>query len=172
MPSGLPQAKLPCASRANSTEALGTYASAQAAAVAIRVAERQQHVSLERANEVAPDALAAVGHRTALPSREARGDGAGRRHTLRPPAGTRRSHRQFALWDKFGKFRKIVSKPRRGERWPNAETALLLLLLSLNVSQDWGVKQLAPMQSNPPFSPAGPVPQARWSHAGRTLDAR
>jgi hypothetical protein len=27
------------------------------------------------------------------------------------------------------------------------------------------------MQSNPPFSPAGPVPQARWSHAGRTLVA-
>jgi hypothetical protein len=80
---------------------------------------------------------------------------------------------KFALlWDKFGKYRKIVSKPRRGERWPHAETALLLLLLSLNVSQDWGVKQLAPMQSNPPFSPAGPVPQARWSHAGRTLDAR
>ena len=42
--------------------------------------ERQEHIGLERPDEVAPDALAAVGHRTALPTREADGDGAGRRH--------------------------------------------------------------------------------------------
>ena len=38
--------------------------------------ERQEHIGLERPDEVAPDALAAVGHRTALPTREADGDGA------------------------------------------------------------------------------------------------
>ena len=67
----------------------GSYVSAQIAAVAVRVAERQQHVGLERSDEVATDALAAVGHRTALPSREAGGDGAGRRHSF----------------EKFGKFK-------------------------------------------------------------------
>ena len=45
--------------------------------------ERQEHIGLERPDEVAPDALAAVGHRTALPSREAGGDGAGQRHTVK-----------------------------------------------------------------------------------------
>jgi len=54
--------------------------------------ERQEHISLERPDEVAPDTLAAVGNRAALPTREAGGDGARRRHG---PQVSR---------EKFGKF--------------------------------------------------------------------
>ena len=61
--------------------------------------ERQEHIGLERPDEVAPDALAAVGHRTALPTREADGDGA-------------RHGPQEVSREKFGKFERNGKETR------------------------------------------------------------
>ena len=61
---------------ASAQEKQATMSPTPSGANLLHSVERQEHIGLERPDEVAPDALAAVGHRTALPTREADGDGA------------------------------------------------------------------------------------------------